>query len=201
MSRSPSYVITRSSDKLLIKEKAPGQYLIHFGRLLRDRLWTSHGGAAQNIFDNDNLASLQLNLSQVTWADPLPLLALSCDLNNLFITKPDLQVEIDLGVPRIGFDNRFLRYVADHGFLRFLAPNAVFFWKSKKWLLRDLKYLEAELRSLEVTLAYENTNCINATVFDSQQLSHDDISSIIDRLMIEGQETRINRWLSKDLAA
>jgi hypothetical protein len=129
--------------------------------------------------------------------DPLPMLTLACELNNLRVLRPTVPVTIELGQPRRGHGNRFLRYAAEQGFLHIIAPHAQFRWKERNYC-EELDSLCADIIALDVVLAYQTADCIKAKLFDFRNLDKTHIPQTVEALVTEAQTFRIERWLLAD---
>jgi hypothetical protein len=163
--------------------------LIEVGNDLRDDTWSRSGGTIQNKFRDLSIATIRLDLSELCWADPAPLLSLACLCAEFRNRDGDLT--INLGQPNQK-NYQFLIFFAQHGFLSILAKHSKIIWANR--YRNDLDSLINELRDLPGALAYQDAECLSAHIFSLKELEYDKIDGLIEDL-IDLAHPRIASWL------
>lgn len=95
--------------------KPKGELREHFGLLAIGRL--------QHFAGASDLTRLKIDLSELVWADPLPLLYIALISANCHLTKE--HIHIDLGPSKTAIDNvgndYFLKFLGQQGFIAALG--------------------------------------------------------------------------------
>jgi hypothetical protein len=158
----------------------------------RDEGWLHEGGRVLDALRSSEILHANVDISAVKWADPVPLLALACGLSE-FAARGGKFV-LDLGGPRRTNANRFLIFFARHGFLNLLARNGHVRWNGSKYETDQLQHVDSQLRSLPGLLAYQDSECIPATLFAAPELRQPKLSSMVEDLLANAHP-RISSWL------
>jgi hypothetical protein len=158
---------------------------------LRDRYWLFAGGTLELEFRAPSTRSILLDLSKLTWADPVPLLTLSC-LCAEFRSRGG-RLEIELGRPNHA-NLQFRIFFAQHGFLATIAPDSVVRWSGQRFLPHEHGELEQRLRALAGALAYQDAECIPAQLVPTNGLTPTKLDQLVENL-IDVAHPRISSWL------
>jgi len=168
---------------------------ITFHETLRDVHWSQHGGEISSLLSTGKVEALRLDFRATTWADPLPLLSLAAVLQLWLQNNTTSTVEVDLGRPRSGEGNRFPLFLAAQGFLRLFGKTCVLIWQGRPYRYAEIDALEVRLRRLTAIPAFQNADCIFATLLDASDLSSSRLAECVERL-VEAGNHRIDRWLA-----
>ncbi len=166
------------------------------GSLFRDSLWAATGGEVARILRGEEAKALEINFSQTAWADPLPLLSLSCLIREFADRNPKGQITVSLGRERRGNSNRFPVFFATQGFIKVLPPSAVVTWDGTEYDAAERDRLVHSLREFDSILAFQSADCIAAKVISTASLDHSKILNLVEGFVQEGYERRISQWLS-----
>lgn len=160
---------------------------------MRDEQWSSYGGALAELLRDRSVRSVDINFSATSWADPAPLLSLFALLGTWKKRVPQGAIRVDLGRHRAGDGNRFLLFLAAQGFLRALEGIVSWIWQGKPHESEDLI---PRLRDLGSVPVFQNADCIHATLLDASALRGPNLSEVVERLVKQASNQRIDRWLA-----
>ena len=163
---------------------------IETGAELRDHYWFLQGRDFEQQFRDPNVARIDLNLSTLAWADPVPLLSIACLCGEFRDRGGRLQIELG---DRRRQSLQFLIFFAQHGFLQAIAHNAKVRWEGTSYEPARHDLLETILRSLPAALAYQDAECIPARLFslDGQRAG---LETLVEDLVALAHP-RISSWL------
>ena len=167
---------------------------------LRDRDWSLNFGQVVRTLRTPAYRSLTVDLSAVGWGDPLPLLALACAIREFEASRDAPAVMIDLGAPRQGVSNRFLRFIATQGFLGQFSATGIFRWNQGEFAASetsDIDRLRDQLAALTVQAAYDKSDCIPARLFDTRKCDDGTAGEFVENLIDEAHRTGIGPWLAR----
>ncbi|MFL9503093.1 hypothetical protein ACJMQP_23800 [Rhodopseudomonas palustris] len=161
--------------------------------LFRDDQWITAAGAIQRQL-LAGTAPLRLDLSRTTWADPIPLLQLSCLVARAHDIHPHNTVTLDLGKLGSPHHDRFLLFIAKNGFLSCLAPYCAIRFDHFTYTGGPIDRLLQKIGTTPVAPVYANADCITATILSLNSTSKSEINLFVDNILLEAKR-RIDRWL------
>ena len=179
---------------------------LEVGRSLRDDGWAPVAGRLQRLLDSPTTAKVELDFSRAEWADPLPLLALTCLIARAKSQRPQLGIDIRLGSITQADGDRFLVFASSHGFIRSLSAFCSISFQGRTFSTITIGDLEALIQQSKVVPAYTNADCIKASVLLLSDKTKLEISDTIDRLVYacshcNQQFPFVDNLSSKDAAA
>ena len=158
---------------------------------LRDLYWLMEGGELERRFREPTTSSILLDLSKLTWADPVPLLSLACLCAEFRDRGGSLSIE--LGSPRSS-NHQFRIFFAQHGFLATIALDTPVRWAGRTYPPEAHGELDQRLRALVGALAYQDAECIPARLIPVRKMAADELDRLIEGL-VEIAHPRISSWL------
>ncbi len=149
----------------------------------------SNLGILQNILLNQEIQECTINLEEVTWADPVPLLCLGLLLAESRIEKD--RITINLGDIDNYQNNRdhliFLKFFATQGFLSTFGHYVNFKYKGRDEPDFDVANLSLRLSHISTPSYFHNAECIDARIIPVQHYENDlpALQSKVDELFDE----------------
>lgn len=143
----------------------PKQFRENEGMILLGRL--------QEYLQKTSISSTIIDLKDVEWADPQPLLALSLLLAESNINKKNRIVKLGSVAPKNGdyAHQIFLKFFAQQGFLTAMASHATLHFE-KKYILTDKEIIDTRisLSNKHVDTHFLGSDCIYARVISAHDL-------------------------------
>jgi hypothetical protein len=103
---------------------------------------------------------------------------------------------VDLGRRRTGEGNRFLLFLAAQSFLPLFGSRATFIWRGSSYQADQVTDLQFRLQQLGAVLAFQNADCIQATLINTHELDPSRVTETVERLVKQASNQRIDRWLA-----
>jgi len=209
------------------------------GDALNDARWGAWFGEIQSIlrsgeYNKEHFTQCHIDISQCCWADPLPILSLSLTLIEYEYNKGHVDVTLPENPncnPNVSVTQgthqqdqaRFMKFLAREGFLNLLTnpkivniPCNSFETRSFNRTIRlgtidyDVGKHPSLLRELPVSLAFERSTCLLATILDlSCPVDEDDpkpleaIDEWVEKVLFQNISPAINEevpsWAQDDL--
>ena len=139
---------------------------------LRDDIWSATFGEFQDKLSTIQQSNVLIDFSKISWIDPLPLLALATTIRG-YIETTQSDLTIHIGQKPVSNFQRgaFLRFIAEHHFLKLFCFNDVeylgdqkFIFNDKIWNANTLNELEKNLTVLSYHLTYDDSVCLRAKI-------------------------------------
>ncbi len=153
-------------------------------------------GRLQNVLAEQKVNQFVINMGQVTWADPVPLLCMAILLSGANYKKE--QMILNLGEIENIADNKdhliFLKFFAKQGFLSSFSSVVNFQYQERGVLQTVSSHGDADSNALRLRLShlpcashYHNTDCIYAKIIPVAQYEHDypSLQVKVDELLAE----------------
>jgi hypothetical protein len=148
-------------------------------------------GALQRILAESKTQSIYIDLSDVEWADPLPLLQLATLLAEAKKPKTNITVILsDVTEPLLSH-RIFLKFLAQQGFIRELGEIATFVHASETNC--DSESLSLQLSTESAQTFLSNADCIHAKILRVDQYASDinQLGDKVEELLREAQARAI----------
>jgi hypothetical protein len=172
-------------------EVSEGATRITVASELRDLTWLTEGGSLEQSFRAAATRWIVLDLSQLTWADPVPLLSLAC-LCAEFRGRGG-RLEMELGSAHTAHQ-QFCIFFAQHGFLRAIARDTPVRWDGRTYPPGAHAELDQSLRALPGSLTYQDAECIPARLLPVRSLEPERLDRLVEAI-VEIAHPRISSWL------
>lgn len=182
-------------DLPIIVISDPTHIRLEVGPSLRDDGWAFIAGRFQTLLNAETTRKVAVDFSRTKWADPLPLLALTCLIARAKGQRPHLNVNVRFGRINQSEGDRFLLFASTHGFIRCLSAFCTTTsFQGKSFSSDTIGVLETLVQQSNVVPAYANAECIRAHILPLSNKTKLEISETIGQLLAEAI-VRINRWL------
>lgn len=150
-------------------------------------------GVLQNIFLEGKATTCAVDLREVQWADPQPLLCLGLILAESRLPKKSIAVNLGSSDEKTSEPAHriFLKFFAQQGFLNAISEFANFYLENKLYSsASEIQGLRVRLSAESQGTHFQNANCIFASILRVDEQQSDD-SALRDKVEVLVREAQI----------